>query len=98
MTLKEAQELIDAWTEKHAIRHNELTNMALLNEEIGKLAMLMGRRGGEHAGDGNFKMEVSNRLGDLLWTLLGIANQTGVDLTAALADTLQHKSSQTSEK
>mgnify|MGYP000081831098 CR=1 FL=1 len=50
MTIKEAQELVDAWGDKHAIRHNELANMALLTEEIGKLARVMVRRYGEHAG------------------------------------------------
>ena len=49
MTIKEAQELVDAWGDKHAIRHNELANMALLTEEIGKLARVMVRRYGEHA-------------------------------------------------
>ena len=51
MTIKEAQELVDAWGDKHAIRHNELANMALLTEEIGKLARVMVRRYGEHALD-----------------------------------------------
>ena len=51
MTIKEAQELVDAWGDKHAIRHNELANMALLTEEIGKLARVMVRRYGEHAAD-----------------------------------------------
>ena len=64
MTIKEAQELVDAWGDKHAIRHNELANMALLTEEIG----------------------------DILWALIGMANQTGVDLTAALIRALERKS------
>ena len=81
MTIKEAQELVDAWGDKHAIRHNELANMALLTEEIGKLARVMVRRG-----------EVTDEIGDILWALIGVANQTGVDLTAALIRALERKS------
>ncbi len=92
MTIKEAQELIDAWVEKHAIRHNELTNMALLTEEIGKLAMIMARRYGDHVGDAEVRAEVSHQIGDVFWALVGVANQTGVDMTAALADALQRNS------
>ena len=84
MTIKEAQELVDAWGDKHAIRHNELANMALLTEEIGKLARVMVRRYGEHAADPRFRGEATDEIGDILWALIGVANQTGVDLTAAL--------------
>ena len=86
MTIKEAQELVDAWGDKHAIRHNELANMALLTEEIGKLARVMVRRYGEHAADPRFRGEVTDEIGDILWALIGVANQTGVDLTAALME------------
>ena len=88
MTIKEAQELVDAWGDKHAIRHNELANMALLTEEIGKLA----RRYGEHAADPRFRGEATDEIGDILWALIGVANQTGVDLTAALIRALERKS------
>ena len=84
MTIKEAQELVDAWGDKHAIRHNELANMALLTEEIGKLARVMVRRYGEHAADPRFRGEATDEIGDILWALIGVANQTGVDLIRAL--------------
>ena len=84
MTIKEAQELVDAWGDKHAIRHNELANMALLTEEIGKLARVMVRRYGEHAADPRFRGEATDEI--------GVANQTGVDLTAALIRALERKS------
>ena len=63
MTIKEAQELVDAWGDKHAIRHNELANMALLTEEIGKLARVMVRRYGEHAADPRFRGEATDEIG-----------------------------------
>ena len=77
MTIKEAQELVDAWGDKHAIRHNELANMALLTEEIGKLARVMVRRYGEHAADPRFRGEATDEIWDILWALIGVANQTG---------------------
>ena len=92
MTIKEAQELVAAWGDKHAIRHNELANMALLTEEIGKLARVMVRRYGEHAADPRFRGEATDEIGDILWALIGVANQTGVDLTAALIRALERKS------
>lgn len=92
MTIKESQELIEVWSEKNAIRHNELTNMALLTEEIGKLAMIMARRYGDHVSDSGFRSDASGQIGDVLWALIGVANQTEVDMTAALADALQRKS------
>ena len=61
MTIKEAQELVDAWGDKHAIRHNELANMALLTEEIGKLARVMVRRYGEHAADRGYSVGSDRR-------------------------------------
>ena len=70
MTIKEAQELVDAWGDKHAIRHNELANMALLTEEIGKLARVMVRRYGEHAADPRFRGEATDEIGDILWALI----------------------------
>lgn len=92
MTIKEAQELLEAWVAKNGIHHNELTNMAVLTEEIGKLARVMARRYGEHAADPNFRCEVSEEIGDIFWALLSVANQTGVDLTASLIAALERKS------
>lgn len=61
MTIKEAQELIETWTAKNNVRNNELTNMALLTEEIGKLTRVMVRRFNDHANEPNFRYEVSGR-------------------------------------
>lgn len=94
MTIIEAQELVAAWTEKNGARHNELTNMAVLTEEIGKLAMVMARSYGDRSQDGNFRSEVSAEMGDILWALVNMANQTGVDLTSAMAEALARKSTE----
>ena len=66
MTIKEAQELIETWTAKNNVRNNELTNMALLTEEIGKLTRVMVRRFNDHANEPNFRYEVSDEIGDIL--------------------------------
>ena len=92
MTIKEAQELVDAWGDKHAIRHNELANMALLTEEIGTPARALGRRSAAPAAAPRFRGEATDEIGDILWALIGVANQTGVDLTAALIRALERKS------
>lgn len=92
MTIKEAQELLEAWVDKNDIRHSELTYMALLTEEIGKLARVMALRYGDHAAGPRFRDEAEDEIGDTLWTLIGVANRTGVDLTAALIRTLERKS------
>lgn len=92
MTINEVQELVEAWSEKNSIRSNELTNIALLTEEIGKLAKVMARRHGEHDPLPEIKEEISLEIGNIFWTLTNIANQTGINLTEALADSLARKS------
>ena len=91
MTIKEAQELIETWTAKNNVRNNELTNMALLTEEIGKLTRVMVRRFNDHANEPNFRYEVSDEIGDILWALVNVANQTGVDLTEAFRRSIEKK-------
>ena len=90
MTIKEAQELIETWTAKNNVRNNELTNMALLTEEIGKLTRVMVRRFNDHANEPNFRYEVSDEIGDILWALVN------VDLTVSLINALERKSNQQS--
>jgi NTP pyrophosphatase (non-canonical NTP hydrolase) len=86
LTLRQAQELVDGWIRTTGVRYfSELTNMAILTEEVGEVARLMSRL----YGDQSFKTsdkgkELSDELADVLWVLLCIANQTGVDLTTAL--------------
>ena len=86
MTIQEAQQKVDAWIKTTGVRYfSELTNMAILTEEVGEVARLMSRT----YGDQSFKESDTNRnlsdeLADVLWVLICIANQTGVDLTEAL--------------
>ena len=93
MTIKESQELVDAWINKHGVRYfSELTNMTILTEEVGELARVMVRTYGEQSPKpGDAKAALSDEIADVLWVLICIANQTGVDLTEALAENLTKK-------
>src|ERR1700748_2269562 len=94
ITIKAAQEMVDSWIRTTGVLYfNELTNMAILTEEVGEVARLMSRL----YGDQSFKetdkgRELGDELADVLWVLLCIANQTGVDLTAALEKNFEKKS------
>jgi NTP pyrophosphatase (non-canonical NTP hydrolase) len=95
MTISEAQQLVDDWIKTKGVRYfNELTNMAILTEEVGELARLIARTYGEQS----FKTSDENRdlgdeMADVLWVLICLANQTGVDLTEALKKNLEKKNS-----
>ncbi len=93
MTIKEAQERVDAWIKEYGVRYfNELTNTAILAEEVGEVARIMARKYGEQSFKEGEKNELSDELADVLWVLICIANQTGTDLTAALLKNLDKKS------
>ncbi|MGE5518464.1 MAG: nucleotide pyrophosphohydrolase [Candidatus Dadabacteria bacterium] len=100
MTLQEAQQKIDEWITTTGVRYfSELTNMAILTEEVGEVASLMARK----YGDQSFKKtdegkELSDELADVLWVLICIANQTGVDLTEALQKNFDKKNSRDAER
>ena len=85
MTLQEAQQQVDNWIKTYGVRYfNELTNMAILTEEVGEVARIMSRRYGEQSFKESDKdKDLSDELADVLWVLLCIANQTGVNLTEA---------------
>lgn len=93
ITLREAQAMVDKWITTVGVRYfSELTNMAILTEETGEVARIMARR----YGDQSFKTgedpdALADEMADLLWTLMALANQTGVDLTDALARNLEKK-------
>ena len=95
MTLQEAQKLVDQWIKTYGIRYfSELTNMALLTEEVGELARIMART----YGDQSFKKSdidknLADEMADVLWVLICLANQTGIDLTSAFAKNLEKKTS-----
>lgn len=95
MTIKELQEIIDEWIKTHGVRYfSELTNMAVLVEEVGELARIMARTYGDQSfKDQTRKGDLSDEIADVLFVLVCIANQTGVDLTQAVKRNLAKKTS-----
>ena len=92
MTIKEAQQRVDAWIKEYGVRYfNELTNMAILTEEVGEVARIMARTYGEQSFKEGDKSDLGDELADLLWVLICIANQTGIDLTEALEKNFDKK-------
>ena len=94
MTLQEAQDKVDRWIKTVGVRYfNELTNTAILMEEVGELARIMARKYGEQSSKPEDKpQDLADEMADVLWVLVCLANQTGVNLTEALAKNLQKKS------
>ncbi len=92
MTIKEAQQRVDAWIKEYGVRYfNELTNTAILTEEVGEVARIMARKYGEQSFKENEKTNLGDELADVLWVLICIANQTGVDLTESLEKNFDKK-------
>lgn len=92
MTIAEAQRIVDSWIKEYGVRYfNELTNMAILTEEVGEVARIMARKYGEQSFKESDKKELGDELADVLWVLICIANQTGIDLTAALKKNIDKK-------
>jgi len=100
MTIKEAQNTIDKWINTVGVRYfNELTNTALLMEEVGEVARLMARLYGEQsAKESDLKKSLPDELADVLFVLICIANQTGIDLTDALETNLKKKTDRDGER
>lgn len=100
MTIQEAQDLVDKWIKETGVRYfNELTNMAMLTEEVGEVARIIARQYGEQS----FKKsdegkQLADELADVLFVLICLANQTGVDLTQALEANLQKKTSRDKDR
>ena len=92
MTIKEAQELVDQWIKTYGVRYfSELTNMAILTEEVGEVARVMARRYGDQSCKPGDDKALADELADVLWVLMCIANQTGIDLTEAFRANLEKK-------
>ena len=100
LSISEAQQQVDQWIKTYGVRYfNELTNMAILTEEVGELARIIARTYGEQS----FKERDKNRdlgdeMADVLWVLLCLANQTGVDLTDAFRKNLEKKTNRDKER
>ena len=100
MTIKEAQEIVDKWINTTGVRYfNELTNTAMLMEEVGEVARIMARQYGEQSFKKSDKdVNLADEMADVLFVLICLANQTGVDLTEALQKNLAKKNKRDSER
>lgn len=100
MTIQQAQQQVDGWIKTVGVRYfSELTNMAMLTEEVGELARIMARK----YGDQSFKtsdqdMNMADEMADVLWVLICLANQTGVDLTDALQKNFAKKNTRDADR
>jgi NTP pyrophosphatase (non-canonical NTP hydrolase) len=95
ITLKEVQEVVDNWIKSTGVRYfNELTNMVLLTEEVGELARIIARKYGEQSFKNcDEEKNMADEMADILFVLVCLANQTGVDLTNAFKNNIDKKSS-----
>jgi len=93
MRIKEAQKLVDDWINEYGVRYfNELTNMAQLTEEVGEVARIIARRYGEQSEKESDKgKDLGDEMADVLWVLICLANQTGIDLEKALQKNIDKK-------
>src|SRR5215207_4766434 len=93
MTLEEAQQTVDSWIKTNGVRYfSELTNMAMLTEEVGEVARIIARRYGEQSEKESDKIkDLGDEMADVLFVLLCLANQTGVNLTAAFQKNIEKK-------
>ena len=92
MTIQEAQIRVDQWIKSYGVRYfNELTNMAILTEEVGELARVIARKYGEQSFKEGENQDLREEMADVLWVLICLANQTGVDLTTALEASFEKK-------
>lgn len=92
MTIAEAQSIVDDWIKKYGVRYfSELTNMAVLTEEVGEVARIISRKYGDQSFKETDNKDLGDELADVLWVLICLANQTGIDLTEAFEKNLQKK-------
>lgn len=99
MSIEEAQRQVDEWIKQYGVRYfSELTNMAILSEEVGEVARIMARRYGDQSAKAGEQLDLSDELADVLWVLLCIANQTGIDMTAAFRRNIEKKTARDKER
>jgi NTP pyrophosphatase (non-canonical NTP hydrolase) len=100
MTIEEAQKTVDQWIRTTGVRYfNELTNMAILTEEVGEVARIIARKYGEQSFKESDKdKDLGDEMADVLWVLMCLANQTGVNLTEALQKNIEKKTRRDSER
>lgn len=100
MEIREAQEIVDRWIRQYGVRYfSELTNMTVLMEEVGELARIMARKYGDQSFKrGEEKLNLADEMADVLWVLICLANQTGVDLSDALEENIRKKTLRDKER
>src|SRR5690606_10818667 len=99
MTIKEAQQEVDQWISTTGVRYfSELTNTAILTEEVGEVARIMARKYGDQSAKAGEKDDLADELADVLWVLICIANQTGIDLTDAFTKNLHKKNTRDKDR
>lgn len=99
MTIKEAQDTVDKWIKTYGVRYfSELTNMAVLTEEVGELARVIARKYGDQSFKASEKDNLGEEMADVLWVLICLANQTGVDLTEELQKSIEKKTLRDKER
>lgn len=99
MTLEQAQQIVDQWIKNYGVRYfSELTNMAVLTEEVGELARVIARKYGDQSFKAGEKDNLGEEMADVLWVLICLANQTGVDLTEELRKSIEKKTQRDKER
>ena len=100
ITLAQAQKEVDDWIKKYGVRYfNELTNMAILTEEVGEVARIIARKYGEQSfKESDKQKDLGDELADVLWVLICIANQTGIDLTEQFRKNIKKKTARDNER
>jgi len=100
LTIKQAQQQVDEWIKTIGVRYfSELTNMAILTEEVGELARIMARKFGDQSfKDGESADNLADEMADILWVLICMANQTGIDLEEALLKNIEKKTNRDSNR
>ena len=94
ITIREAQKMVDDWIKTYGVRYfSELTNMAVLTEDVGELARIMARKYGDQSFKESEKHDLGDEMADVLWVLMCLANQTGIDLTEASKKNIEKKTS-----
>ena len=99
MTIEELQQKVDHWIKTYGVRYfSELTNMAILTEEVGELARCMARKYGDQSFKAGEKENMADEMADILWVLTCLANQTGVDLTEAMSRNIEKKTNRDKDR
>lgn len=99
MEIQELQRRVDSWIREYGVRYfNELTNMAILTEEVGELARIVARKYGEQSFKAGESDNMGDEMADILWVLVCLANQTGVDLSVAMEKNFEKKTARDAER